>query len=144
MVAIKDLKIIEDQPPVKIFGEHFDEIKKIKAYKGKFVTTEDGKLFAKLYPKSDWDNMEFFHDDLVGELGVKDAKSMDVKEVVVGGGKIEIELINDYVECRLCGKSTVYGDYNPENIDVAAIETEIKEIFDLDKTPILVVPDFEE
>ena len=144
MVAIKDLKIIEDQPPVKIFGEHFDEIKKIKAYKGKFVTTEDGKLFAKLYPKSDWDNMEFFHDDLVGELGVKDAKSMDVKEVVVGGGKIEIELINDYVECRLWGKSTVYGDYNPENIDVAAIETEIKEIFDLDKTPILVVPDFEE
>lgn len=144
MPSAKDLKIIEDQPPVKLLGEDLDEIETNKAYKGKFVITHDGKLFAKLFPKSEWDNIEFFHDILMEELGVKDAKSMDVKEVLVGGGKIEVELIDDYVECRLWGKSTIYGEFNPNLIDIAAIESEIREVFELDEMPVLVVPDYEE
>jgi len=144
MSSVKDLKIIEDQPPAKLWGEALDEIGSNKAYKGKFVMTHDGKLFAKLFPKSEWDNIEFFHDILVEELGVKDAKSIDVKEMIVGGGKIEVELIDDYVECRLWGKSTIYGEFNSNLIDIAAIENEIREVFELDEMPVLVVPDYEE
>ena len=144
MSSEKDITIIEDQPRVKLWGERFDEFKKNKAYKGKFVATDEGKFFAKLYPKAEWDNVSFFHDDLVGELGVKDAKSMDVKEVIVGGGKIEIELVDDYVECRIYGKSTVYGDYDPDEIDTSVLEDEIRDVFELNEMPVLIVPDYEE
>ena len=88
--------------------------------------------------------MSFFHDDLVGGLGVKEAESMDVKKVIAGGGKIEIELVDDYVECRIYGKSTVYGDYDPDEIDTSALEDEIRDVFGLDEMPVLVVPDYEE
>ena len=144
MSASKDIAMIEDQPRVKIWGEGFDEFKKIKAYKGKFVISDEGQIFAKLFPKAEWENVSFFHDDLVGELGVKDTKSMDVKAVIMGGGKIEIEAIEDYVECRIYGKSTIYGDYNSNDIDTSAIEDEIRDVFELGDTPVLVVPDFEE
>ena len=144
MSAEKDITIIEDQPRVKLWGEEFDEFKKNRAYKGKFVVTDGGQFFAKLYPKSEWDSLSFFHDDLVGELGVKDTKGMDVKEVIVGGGKIEIELVNDYVECRIYGKSTIYGDYSPGEIDTSVLEDEIRDVFELGDTPVLVVPDYEE
>lgn len=138
-----DIEIIEEQPHVKVWGEGFDKIQTHKAYKGKFVVTDDGKLFAKLYPKADWDKVSFFHNELMNELGVKDAESPDVKEIVTGGGKIEIELVDDYIECRLYGKSTIYGEYNSEDIDTTALEAEIRKVFDLDERPILAVPDFE-
>jgi len=144
MSAATDIAVIEDQPRVKLWGEGLDTFKKIKAYKGKFVVSDEGQLFAKLFPKKKWDSVSFFHDDLVRELGVKDAKNMDVKEVVIGGGKIEIELVDDYAECRLYGKSTVYGDYNPDDIDTAALEAEIRDMFELGDEPVLIIPDFEE
>ncbi len=144
MSASTDITVIEDQPRVKLWGEDLDEFKKVKAYKGKFVISDEGQIFAKLFPKAEWDKVSFFHDDLVGELGVKDTKSMDVKAVIMGGGKIEIAAIEDYVECRMYGKSTVYGDYNPNDIDTSAMEDEIRDVFELADTPVLVIPDFEE
>lgn len=144
MSAENDLEIIESQPPVKIWGEDFEDIDSIKAYKGKFVMTEDGKLFAKLYPMSEWGNIELFHDMVVSELGVKDAESMDVKDMIIGGGKIEIELIENHIECRLYGKSTIYGDYDADAVDITALEMEIREVFELDEIPVLVIPDYEE
>ncbi len=144
MTASTDIAAIEDHPRVKLWGEGLDDFKKIKAFKGKFVLSDEGQLFAKFFPKKKWDSVSFFHDDLVRELGVKDAKSMDVKEVIIGGGKIEVELVDDYVECRLYGKSTVYGDYNPDDIDTTAFEEEIRDTFGTGDMPVLVVPDFEE
>ncbi|MBN2096685.1 hypothetical protein JW752_04825 [Candidatus Peregrinibacteria bacterium] len=144
MSAATDIAVIEDQPRTKLWGEDLDDFKAIKAYKGKFVLSDEGQFFAKLFPKREWDSVSFFHDDLIRELGVKDAKSMDVKEVIIGGGKIEIELFDDYAECRLYGKSTVYGDYNPNDIDTTALETEIRDTFELGDEPVLIVPDFEE
>lgn len=144
MPSEKDLKLIEDQPPVKIWGEHLDEIENNKVYKGKFVVSEDGKFFAKLYPKSEWPDIELFHDMVVEELGVKDAKSMDVKEIIVGGGKIEIELMENFLECRLYGKSTIYGEYDPDAIDAALLENEIQEVFELDDMPVHLITDLEE
>lgn len=140
----KDIQIIESQPSVKLWGEDLDEIQKHKVYRGKFVMTHDGRLFAKLYPKSVWETIEFFHDMLVKELGVKDPESHDVKELIIGGGKIEVELVDDYAECRLWGKSTIYGDYDPPEVDVAALETEVQESFDLDDMPVSVMFDYEE
>ncbi|MBU1017657.1 hypothetical protein KKA33_01360 [Patescibacteria group bacterium] len=144
MSADTDIAVIEDQPRVKLWGEHLDDYKIIKTYKGKFVLSDEGQLFAKFFPKKEWDKVSFFHDDLVRELGVKDAKSMDVKEVIIGGGKIEFEWVDDYAECRLYGKSTVYGDYDRGDIDTVALGEEIRDVFELGDVPILVIPDFEE
>ena len=144
MSSENDLLVIEEQPQIKIWGKNFDEFDDIKSFKGRFVVTSDGKLFAKLYPKAEWDNIEIFHDMIVNELGVADPKSFDVKEVIIGGGKIEIELKDDHVECHLYGKSTIYGDYEPEAVDAAALEYEIRNVFDLDEIPINVTADLEE
>jgi len=144
MSAESDISAIEEQPPVRLWGEGFDEIEDLKAFKGKFVVTNDGKFFAKLYPKAEWENIELFHDMVVSDLGVDDPKSMDVKEVIVGGGKIEIQLKNDIVECKLYGKSTIYGDYDPDAIDIPALEFEIRNVFDLDEIPVTVMADLEE
>ena len=130
-------------PPVKIWGERLDESDLLKSYRGKFVVTDDGKFFAKLYPTSDWGNIQFFHDNLVQELGVKDAESMDVKEVIVGGGKVELELLPTSVECRLYGKSTIYGDYDPLTIDTDMLATELQDICELGDLPVEVIPDYE-
>jgi len=140
----QDIAIIASQPLVKIWGEDFDEIKNIKFYKGKFVVTEDGQFFAKLYPKKEWDNINFYHDLLVRELGVDDPENMDVKEIVIGGGKIIIEFIENHIECRLYGKSTIYGDYKPTDIDLKAVGMELKEVFGLDEIPVTINPDWEE
>jgi len=140
----KDLQIIESQPPIKLWGKHLDEIERHKAFKGKFVMTDDHKLFAKLYPKSEWDDVELFHDMVVADLGVNDAESMDVKEVIMGGGKIEVELLEGHVECRLWGKSTIYGDYDSSHVDAKALEDEIQNVFNLDDMPVQVIPDYEE
>ena len=144
MSVEKDIHIIENLPAVKIWGEDLDEIKQTKAYKGKFVITHDGRLFVKLYPLNEWNNIEFFHDMLVKELGVKDPESHDVKEIVVGGGKIAVELLGGHAECRLWGKSTIYGDYDSQEVNVSALETEVQEAFDLDDMPVQIIPDDEE
>ena len=88
MSSERDLKLIEAQPPVKLWGEDLDEIEEHKVYKGKFVETEGGKIFAKLFPKSDWDNIEFFHDMLVKELGVKDVPGNQESQIAVCAGLV--------------------------------------------------------
>ena len=107
------------------------------------MVTFDGKFFAKLYPLKEWDSIEFFHDMLVRELGVNDPEGMDVKEAVVGGGKIDLELLPEYAECRLYGKSTIYGDYDPLTINSEAIANELQEVFDLGDMPVHVIVDHE-
>lgn len=144
MPSARDLAILEDLPPVKIWGESLDDIGTLKSFRGKFVVTDDGKFFAKLYPAPEWDGIEFFHDMLVRELGVKGAESIDVKEVIVGGGKIDLDLQAGTVKCRLHGKSTVYGDYDPFALDTDAIAIEIQEAFDLGDIPVDVVTDYEQ
>ena len=62
MSAKRDISAIEDQPPVRLWGEGFDEIGDLKIFKGKFVVANDGKFFAKLYPKAEGENIELFHD----------------------------------------------------------------------------------
>ncbi len=143
MLSARDLSVLDELPPVKIWGDDLDDASALKSFRGKFVVTSDGKFFAKLYPSTEWDNIEFFHDMLVRELGVKDAESMDVKEVIVGGGKIELEIMPEHAECRLYGKSTIYGDYDPLTIDSDAISNEIQEVCDLGDKPIQVVADYE-
>lgn len=144
MSDAKDIHLIETQPAVRVWGEDLDDLKSVKHYKGKFVMTEDGRLFAKLFPKSTWDSIEFFHDMLVSDLGVQDPESMEVKELIVGGGKIELMLVEGHLECRLYGKSTIYGDYNANAVDPAALEEELQEVFEVDEMPVSVVRDFEE
>lgn len=139
-----DLKIIQSQPSVKLWGKGLDEIEKHKVFKGKFVMSDDHKLFAKLYPKSEWDGIDLFHDMVVADLGVNNPESMDVKEVIVGGGKIEVELVENHLECRLWGKSTIYGDYDSSHVDTGALEHEIQDVFNLDDMPVQVIPDYEE
>lgn len=139
-----DLKILTDLPPAKLWGEDLDEMERHKVFKGKFVMTDDGKLFGKLYPKSKWDSIELFHDMVVEDLGVTSPKSMDVKERIVGGGKIEVEFVNEFAECRLYGKSTIYGDYESDMVDKKSLETEIQDVFGLDDMSVTIVADFEE
>ena len=139
-----DLKIIQSQPSVKLWGKDLDEIERHKAFKGKFVMAVDGRLFAKLYPKSKWDSIELFHDMVVADLGVGDPESMDVKEQIVGGGKIEVELMDGFAECRLYGKSTIYGDYESDTVNKEALEDEIQDVFGLDDMPVSVIADYEE
>lgn len=144
MSAEHDLEIIETQPLVKLWGESLDELDSIKRFKGKFVMTGDGKFFAKLYPESEWETCGLYHDMVVRELGVGDPESLDVKDVVIGGGKIAVELLDNRVECRLWGKSTIYGDYDPEHVPSKALLNKLREVFDLDETPIEVIRDYEE
>ncbi len=144
MSVERDLEIIEELPPVTLWGERFDEAQTVKHFKGKFVVTDDGKLMGKLFPLAVWDRIEYFHDMVVMELGIEDAKNMDVMEKIIGGGKIEIEFFDDHAECRLYGKSTIYGDYDSEAVDEAALKNEIREVFDLDEIPVLVQADEEE
>jgi hypothetical protein len=130
-------------PQIKIWADEPANLSKVKAYKGKFVVTNDGKFFAKVFSKEEFDGSKFFHNMILEEMGVKNAESPAVKKEMDGGGKIEVELIGDYVEVRLYGKSTIYGVYNPDCIDIGAIEGVIRVMFELLDLPILVIPDFE-
>lgn len=130
-------------PQIKIWTDEAPNLAQVKFYKGKFVVTEDYKFFAKLFSKDKWDGSTFFHNMVLEEMGVEKADSPSVKKEMLGGGKIEVELINDYVEVRLYGKSTIYGHYIPENIDIGEIEGVIRTMFDIVDLPILVIPDFE-
>ncbi len=138
-----DLKIVDSLPQIKIWGEDFDKIGNLRFYKGKFVVIDDGKFFAKLFPLSKWDSIEFFHDMLIRELGVNDARSMDIKNVVMGGGKVEVELMDDYIECRLYGKSGIYGNFDSNSIDMNLLENEIRNVFNIDEIPVNIVPNYE-
>ena len=129
-------------PQIKIWTDEPANLSKIKVYKGKFVTTNDGKFFAKLFPKDEFDGACFFHNMILEEMGIQNADSPAVAKEVEGGGKIGVELIDDYVEVRLYGKSGIYGPYNPEAIDIGGIEGVIHTMFELLDLPILVIPDF--
>ncbi len=130
-------------PQIKIWTDEPTNLSKVKVYKGKFIITNDGKFFAKLFPKEEFDGASFFHNMILEDMGVKNADSSDVKKEVEGGGKIEVELIDDYVEVRLYGKSSIYGLYNPDCIDIGGIEGVIRTMFELLDLPILVIPDVE-
>ncbi|MBN2306407.1 hypothetical protein JXD20_00295 [Candidatus Peregrinibacteria bacterium] len=129
-------------PQIKIWADEPVNISKT-AYKGKFVITHDDKFFAKLFPKKEYDGSKFFHHMILEEMGVKNAESSAVKKEVEGGGKIEVELIDDYVEVRLYGTSSVYGPYTPQCVDIAEIEGVIRTMFELIDLPVLVIPDLE-
>ena len=129
-------------PQIKIWTDEPPNISKT-AYKGKFVITDGDKFFAKLFPKKEYDGSAFFHNMVLEEMGVKNAESPGVKKEVEGGGKIEAELIDDYVEVRLYGKSSIYGPYDPDCVDIGAIEEIIRTMFDLIDLPVLVIPDME-
>ncbi|MBU0706400.1 hypothetical protein KJ657_04155 [Patescibacteria group bacterium] len=130
-------------PQIKIWTDEPTNLSKHKLYKGKFVMAHDGKFFAKLFPEKEYDGSKFFHNEVLEEMGVKKADSPAVKKEVEGGGKMEVELIEDYVEVRLHGKSSIYGPYNPDCVDIGEIEGVIHTMFDLIDLPILVIPDLE-
>ena len=129
-------------PQIKIWADEPVNASKT-AYKGKFIMTQDGKFFAKLFPAKEFDGSKFFHNMILEEMGVPKADSPAVKKEVEGGGKIEVEMIDDYVEVRLHGKSSIYGPYNPDNVDIGAVEEVIRTMFELIDMPILVIPDLE-
>ena len=103
-----------------------------------------GKFFAKLFPFKEYKGLKFYHNEILEEMGVKKATSPAVKKEVAGGGKIEVELINDYVEVRLCGGSSIYGDYFPDDIDIGEIERLIRIMFGLKSIPVLIIPAYAE
>ena len=124
---------------VKIWGDKLDQIAEIKVYKGKFVIKRDGEFFAKLFPKSEWDGASFFHNMILEALGIANSQSPEVMAQVEGGGKMEVELYDDHAECILYGKSTIYGRYNPEDVDVQKLEEAVKDIFHLE-VPVVIYP----
>ncbi len=130
-------------PKTKIWADEPVDLGKVKAYKGKFVMTDEGKFFAKLFPKEEWDGSAFFHNMVLEEMGVQNAQAPSVMKEVPGGGKIEVEMMDDYAEVRLYGKSTIYGRYNPEMVDAGAVEGVVREMFELIDLPVLVIPDYE-
>ncbi len=129
-------------PQIKIWADEPTNLGKTP-YKGKFVITNEGKFFAKLFPKKEFDGSAFFHNMVLEEMGVNKAESPAVKKEMDGGGKIEVEMIDDYVEVRLYGKSTIYGPYKADCVDIGEIEGLIRVMFDLADLPILVIPDVE-
>lgn len=141
MRQIIKLMELKKLPQIKIWTDEPADLNKIKTYKGKFVMTNDGKFFAKLFPEKEFDSSSFFHNMVLEEMGVKNADSPAVKKEVEGGGKIEVELIADYVEVRLYGKSSIYGRYSPDCVDIGGIEGVTRTMFELMDLPILVIPD---
>ena len=139
----QDLETIKNLPSIKIWGEDLEDIYNIKRYKGKFVITDSGKFIAKILPKDKYDKTDIYHNTMLEDLGVENPESPVMKRAIVGGGKIEVELIQDYVECRIYGSSQTYGGYDKTDIDLARMEKAIEATFHLGMMPILVVPDFE-
>jgi hypothetical protein len=140
---IDDLNVLKNLPDIKIWGEDFKEFGEIKLFKGKFVITDDGNFIAKIVPKEKYDKMDIYHNTMLEDLGVEDPDSSAIKKTIIGGGKIELEMVQDYVECRLYGSSKTYGDYDKSDIDLARMEKAIEATFHLGMMPILVVSDFE-
>ncbi len=138
-----DIQKLSELPDVKIWGADFSKLYDVKFYKGKFVVTDAGKLIIKVVPKIEWDAEIFYHNGIVGECDIEHPESNAVKHAIKGGGKIEIELVDDTLECRLYGRSTVYGYYDPEMIDQARLETALEATFHVGMMPVLVIKQFE-
>lgn len=130
-------------PQIKIWADEPLHFGKTKHFKGKFIVTQKGKFFAKLFPLKEYEGLKFYHNEILEEMGVKKADSPEVKKEVQGGGKIEVEFIKDYVEVRLYGASSIYGPYHPDEISTGEIEKLISVMFGLKDIPILVIPDLE-
>lgn len=128
-------------PRIKIWTDEPADLGKHKLYKGKFVVTRSNKFFAKLFPEQEWNVSSFFHSMILEEMGIEHSDSPAVKKEIKGGGTIEVELIDDYVEVRLYGKSSIYGPYQPDCVDIGGIEAIIRTMFDLMDISILVIPD---
>lgn len=137
-----DLQTLELITQIKIWGNKLDDIYDIRFYKGKFVMTDDGKFIAKILPRNEYDKADIFHNTMLSDLGIKNPDSAEIKRAITGGGKIEVEMIEDYVECRLYDTSQTYGPYNKDDIDTAEMESAIEATFHLGMLPILVIPDF--
>jgi hypothetical protein len=138
-----DMETLKSLPEIKIWGNKLSDIYNIKLYKGKFVVTGDGKFIAKILPKSEYDNAKIFHNNMLLDLGIKNPDSAEMKRMVTGGGKIEVEMVGDYTECRLYGESQTYGPYDKNDINIAEMESALEATFHLGMMPILVIPDFE-
>jgi hypothetical protein len=137
-----DIQILESLPKVKIWGNKLEDIYDIRSYKGKFVITADGKFIANILPRNEYDKADIFHNTMLLDLGIKNPDSAEMKRAIIGGGKIEVEMIEDYVECRLYNVSKTYGPYDKDDIDIAEMENAIEATFHLGMMPILVIPDF--
>lgn len=131
-------------PKIKIWADEPLDFSKTKHFKGKFIVTTKGKFYAKLFPFREYEKTKFYHNEILEGMGVKNPTSAAVKKEVQGGGKIEVELISDYVEVRLYGSSSIYGDYIPEDVDIGEIEKLIRVMFEVRTLPVLVVPDYKE
>ena len=142
MPGAMDLKSLSALPRFKIGGHSLDNFYDVKSYKGKFVVTKQGQLLIKIVPLPDYEKHRFYHTEILEEAGVKNAESPKVKSAIKGGGKIEVELIEGYLECRLFDKSDLYGRYDPKDIDQAGLELALDSTFGLGMMPILVIPDF--
>ena len=79
MSIAADLELIQSQPQAKIWGDEFDDMNRIKSFKGKFVITQKRQFLARLFPRAEWDAAEFYHDMVLEELGVQDAESMAMR-----------------------------------------------------------------
>ncbi|MBN1258787.1 hypothetical protein JXA05_03455 [Candidatus Peregrinibacteria bacterium] len=134
---------LNNLPDFKIWGEHLKDVKNARFYKGKFVLTDAGKFIAKLFPREKYAAANLYHNHMLAELGVEKPESPAVKKEIAGGGKIEIELIGDYMECRLFGESQTYGKYNAFDIDLPGLEKAVGEAFGMGGITVLVIPDYE-
>jgi hypothetical protein len=142
MQKTNDIEILNNLPNIKIWGEDFEKFGKIKLFKGKFVITNKGKFIAKIVPKEKYAQMDIYHNKMLYDIGIQDPDSKEMHNLITGGGKIELEMINDYAEFRIYGESQTYGPYNKDDINIAEIEKAIEATFHLGMTPILVIPDF--
>lgn len=139
MTKNQDIKIINNLPKITIWGDNFEDFSIIKFFKGKFVVTDDGKLIIKIIPKKEYDKSILYHNTMLEDLGITNSTSPDMYKKIVGGGKVEVKMIGEYVECRLYGKSTTYGYYDKKNINKVDIENAIRDIFEIIEIPVLVI-----
>jgi hypothetical protein len=134
-------EVLKGLPAITLLTDGLDLYAQ-RALKGKFVVTADGKFLARLFPREEWDGSKYFHFQIVEECGVEDGTKEEVMDLMAGGGKMELELMDDYAECRLYGVSTTYGPYNVSDIDIAKLEQAIEACFHLGMMPVVVIPDF--
>lgn len=138
-----DISLIKDQPKVVIHGNDLDQINDIVHYKGKFLQTTKGHFFAKLISKTNWDRKPFFHDEILRDMEVENPTSMQVSDIVPGGGKMEVVLEEGFIQVHLYGKSTIYGDFDEDLIPLKSLEMEIQEVFEVDDLPVTISFDHE-
>jgi hypothetical protein len=123
----KNEALLDSVADVRIKIEKHDD-HQIKRFKGKFVITKGGKFIAKIFPVDLYNGSNFFHNNILEEIGIEDAQSDEVKNLIAGGGKIEVELLEDHAECRIYGKSTNYGPHDPAALNLPRIEEVLQEV----------------